>query len=137
MSRQDMRERGKFIPMRLTEGERSILKVLENALEVSEYTDNVDVYSGYRKKKSSRMLEELVGVTGGVLVRAGATDAGLGGLLQRLSEAEKTDLETRTFREYRHRFWWFILPGAALLLLESFIRERRQRWSAPLNVLDE
>ena len=83
------------------------------------------------------MLEELVGVTGGVLVRAGATDAGLGGLLQRLSEAEKTDLETRTFREYRHCFWWFILPGAALLLLESFIRERRQRWSAPLNVLDE
>jgi len=61
----------KYIPMRLTVEERSLLRVLENALEVSEYTDNVDIFAGYRKKKSDRMIENLVdmmNITLGLLV---------------------------------------------------------------------
>lgn len=50
-----------FIPMRLTEKERKMLEVLENALEVCEYTDVVDVtFSHTKKSKLSRILESLV-----------------------------------------------------------------------------
>lgn len=34
-----MRSRAKFIPMRLTQNERKLLRLLEAALNVSEYTD--------------------------------------------------------------------------------------------------
>lgn len=52
-----------FIPMRLTETERKYLQVLENALEVCEYTDVVDVtFSHTKKSKTSRILESLVDV---------------------------------------------------------------------------
>lgn len=52
-----------FIPMRLTETERKYLQVLENALEVCEYTDVVDVtFSHTKKSKLSRILESLVDV---------------------------------------------------------------------------
>jgi hypothetical protein len=53
--------RFKFIPLRLDEEERRYLSILENALEVCEYTDVVDVtFSHLRTSKQSRMMTSLI-----------------------------------------------------------------------------
>jgi len=56
----------------LTENERRVLEVLESALEVSEYTDNVDVvYSHTHVPKHRRMLESLsdmLSISSGLMV---------------------------------------------------------------------
>jgi len=40
-------EKAKFIPLRVSGEERVYLRLLEGALDVSEYTDNVDIVRGF------------------------------------------------------------------------------------------
>ena len=62
-SMRDLGDRCKHIPTRLTEDERRLLSVLENTLEVCEYTDTVDVtYSHTGKSKQSRIIASLIDV---------------------------------------------------------------------------
>ncbi|KZT42998.1 hypothetical protein SISSUDRAFT_1040890 [Sistotremastrum suecicum HHB10207 ss-3] len=65
-------ERAKFIPMRLTLGERKYLRLLEAALSVSEYTDKVDIF-GFGLSKTKRIvhqIRELCAILSGLLISA-------------------------------------------------------------------
>ena len=70
-------ERFKYIPIRLSQQEREILTVLEAALEVSEYTDNVDVvYSHLRQSRLNRIISslgEMLSISAGLMVAANVT----------------------------------------------------------------
>ena len=65
-------ERSKYIPIRLTLGERKYLRLLEAALTVSEYTDKIDTI-GFGLSKAKRIVQqirELCAIMSGLLLSA-------------------------------------------------------------------
>ncbi|THV08228.1 hypothetical protein K435DRAFT_958829 [Dendrothele bispora CBS 962.96] len=65
-------ERSQYIPLRLTFGERKYLRLLEAALNVSEYTDKIDVLS-FGQSKAKRIvaqIKELCAIMSGLLLAA-------------------------------------------------------------------
>lgn len=64
-----LRENASYIPMRLTYEERHLLRLLEAALQVSEYTDRVDILSYKSKpKRIVEQLKEICSVLSGLVV---------------------------------------------------------------------
>ncbi len=64
-----IKENSKFIPMRLTAKERKLLRLLEAALNVSEYTDKIDIYTYNSKaKKIISQLKEICSILIGLVV---------------------------------------------------------------------
>ncbi|KAI0080811.1 hypothetical protein K474DRAFT_1688960 [Panus rudis PR-1116 ss-1] len=65
-------ERAKYIPVRLTLGERKYLRLLEAALNVSEYTDKIDTI-GFGLSKTKRIvhqIRELCAIMSGLVLAA-------------------------------------------------------------------
>ncbi|KAL0490091.1 hypothetical protein AKO1_006746 [Acrasis kona] len=56
----DILKRSKYIPMRLDDEERDLLRLLEATMRVSEYTDNVDIIS--YSSKAKRIVTQIIDV---------------------------------------------------------------------------
>ncbi|KAI8616086.1 hypothetical protein BC830DRAFT_1063753 [Chytriomyces sp. MP71] len=62
-------ERAKYIPVRLTIAERKFLRLLESALNVSEYTDKIDILSYSSKtKRQVAQIKELCSIVSGLML---------------------------------------------------------------------
>lgn len=62
-------ERAKYIPLRLTYNERKSLRLVQAALNVSEYTDKVDIVTwGSKTKRMAAQLKEICAILSGLVV---------------------------------------------------------------------
>ena len=64
-------KRAQYIPLRLTLPERKFLRLLEAALQVSEYTDKIDtIQYGSKTKRIVAQIRELCAILSGLVLAA-------------------------------------------------------------------
>ncbi len=105
------------------------------------YRDNVR--EGFRKDKdgntivtklNEQMLLDLANSGNGVYVRASNSDAGLNTILTAIDKLEKKQFDSKIYSDYEDRFQWFIAGAFILLMIETFLTERKSKFYQRLNL---
>ncbi|MDA3930121.1 MAG: VWA domain-containing protein [Prolixibacteraceae bacterium] len=78
-------------------------------------------------KLDEKMLQEIAVAGGGKYVRANNTEVGINAIFDEINKMQKTELESRVYSDYNDQFYYFIVVALALLLLEFFLMERKNK----------
>lgn len=100
---------------------------------------------GYKKDKSGetvisklneKMLIDIAAAGDGVFVRANNSGAGLGAILDEIEGMDDNEFGTEQYADFEDRFQIFLLIAAALILIESLLPFRRNKWLSRLDIFE-
>jgi Ca-activated chloride channel family protein len=83
------------------------------------------------------MLKQIAQAGGGSYIRANSTQSGLNALFKEINKMEKKEIGSKVFTDYKDRFQWFIGLAIILLLIETLIKGRKNKWSSKINLFEE
>lgn len=88
-------------------------------------------------KLNEATLKDIAKNTGGVFMYGAKTDEVLKLVDQTLQKIEKTDFESQQIADFQSQFQWFIGLALLLLIIDSFVLERRTAWMKKINLFNE
>jgi Ca-activated chloride channel family protein len=98
---------------------------------------------GYRKdrqgqtivtKLNAELLKTIAAKGDGVYVQASQSDLGLGAILDKISELDRQQLESKMYTDYEDQFQWFLMLALFFFVVEFFMSERASEWFRQLNL---
>jgi Ca-activated chloride channel family protein len=103
------------------------------------------VVKGYRKDKqgqtvitklNANLLKTIASKANGVFVHASQADIGLGAVLDKIGELDKSQLENKMYTDYEDQFQWFLGLALILFFIEFLISERVSGWFKKINLFE-
>jgi Ca-activated chloride channel family protein len=88
-------------------------------------------------KLNEEMLKEIAANGGGSYIRANSTQSGLDALFKEINKMEKKEIGSKVFTDYKDRFQWFLGIALILLIIESLLRNTKNKWSNKINLFEE
>ena len=79
-------------------------------------------------KLDEEMLIKISDAGGGTYIRANNAEVGLNNLFNEIEKMEKSELSSREYSEYDDQFPVFLSIAFALILLDFFILDRKNKW---------
>jgi Ca-activated chloride channel family protein len=104
------------------------------------------IREGFRKDKdgntimtklNQQTLQEISAAGKGIFVRATNSDSGLNYVLDAIDKMEKKEFESKMYSDYEDQFQIFIAIALLLLLVETFLTERKSKLYKKLNLFND
>ena len=100
---------------------------------------------GYKKykgetvltKRNSELLKGVANVANGNYIDGNLTDKPVKAIEEIISNAQKTEFETKQFSDYKDQFQWFLAIGLLFLILDVFLLDKKTRWLKKINLFNE
>ena len=86
---------------------------------------------------NEEMLKQIAQSGGGSYIRANSTQSGLNALFKEINKMEKKEIGSKVFTDYKDRFQWFIGLAIILLIIETLMKGRKNKWSSKINLFEE
>jgi Ca-activated chloride channel family protein len=99
--------------------------------------------SGYKKDKDGNtvitklnmnLLTQIAESAGGVCVQATTSDVGLEKVVDQINKMKKTKASIKRYRDYDEHFLFFAFIALMLLLIDTFVTEKKTKWYHQLNL---
>lgn len=82
-------------------------------------------------------LQQIADAGKGKYVRATSGDDGMGIIIKELDAMEKKEFSSKMFTVYDEQFGWFLGLALIVLLIESFVSNKKNKWWSKLNLFGE
>jgi Ca-activated chloride channel family protein len=85
-------------------------------------------------RMNPEMLNKIATAGGGKYYEVSGGSVGLTKLYNELGKLQKTEIETQIYSEYDDQYAYFVALAVLILILELFIRERKNKWLSELKI---
>ena len=100
---------------------------------------------GYKKykgetvltKRNSELLKGVANVANGNYIDGNLTDKPVKAIEEIISNAQKTEFETKQFSDYKDQFQWFLAIGLLFLILDVFLLDKKTKWLKKIDLFNE
>ncbi len=88
-------------------------------------------------KLNKETLEDIAKSTGGTFIYGSNTNEVVNLIEKNVEKIEKTDFESQQVSDFQSQFQWFIVIALVVLLLDTFVFERKTSWLQRWNLFNE
>jgi Ca-activated chloride channel family protein len=100
---------------------------------------------GYKKhkgetvitKRKPDVLEAIANSAGGRYIDGNKTEKPVDFIEELISNAQKSEFETKQFSDYKDQFQWFIGIGIFFLLIDVFFLDKKTKWIKKIDLFNE
>ena len=88
-------------------------------------------------KLNSELLKKLADQSQGKYIEGDITSNVVEEIISLLKDMDKKEFEAKEFTSFKDQFQWFLALSLFLILLDSFLFEKKTKWIEKLNLFDD
>lgn len=88
-------------------------------------------------QRKPKVLQEIAEISNGFYIDGNKTDKPVKEIEKIITNAQKSEFETKQFSDYKDQFQWFIALGLLFLLIDVFFFEKKTRWLKKVDLFNE